>query len=123
MTYLRVIPRDLFNEANLLKCYAQLYLQLERLNLPHVRFEFLDEGAAVPFDVRQDPDDGSITVRNIQLTVRRPLQLYGEQPDLRRPLNSREPWPLYLQNRFEEEIAVFNDDGTLTSEMLDFLKG
>ncbi len=27
--YARVIPRDLFNEANLLKCFGNLYLRLE----------------------------------------------------------------------------------------------
>ncbi len=29
MTYKRVIPRDLFNEANLLKCYGALWIALD----------------------------------------------------------------------------------------------
>ena len=33
MSYPRVIPRDLFNEASLLKCYGQVYLKLEELGL------------------------------------------------------------------------------------------
>ena len=37
--YNRVIPRDLFNEANLLKCMGQLYLCLEAANLKYVYLE------------------------------------------------------------------------------------
>jgi len=37
MSYTRVIPRDLFNEANLLKCYGQIYIEVERMSLPDPR--------------------------------------------------------------------------------------
>lgn len=114
MSYLRVIPRDLFNEANLLKCYGQIYLHLERLNIKGV--ELVHEDDILPFDVRQYEDDGSLYIMNVKLVV------HGGDCVLFRPLNSREPWPLYLQLG-EEEIAVFNDDGSFTQEMLNFLEG
>lgn len=118
MSYLRVIPRDLFNEANLLKCYGQLYLQLERLNLPDVSLDFEDEGVAQPFEIDQDPHDGSLYFENVRLSVRGELQI------LFRPLNSREPWPLYVDGtEAPEPVAIFNEDGTLTEEMLRFLRG
>ena len=113
MTYLRVIPRDLFNEANLLKCYGQIYLNLERLNLPDVGFEHDDPWT--PFDVRQDEDSGTIHIANVTLTVR------GCACRLDRPLNSRQAWPLYLTTENEEEIAVFSEDGSFSPEMLTFL--
>jgi hypothetical protein len=115
MSYNRVIPRDLFNEANLLKCYGQLYLKLEELNIPGVLLEHSGEA----FDVWQNPDDGSTTVVNIEL-------MKGGDGDTRmiglyRPMNSREPWPLYAMLDYEE-VAVFNDDGSLTGEFITLLK-
>jgi hypothetical protein len=114
MSYQRVIPRDLFNEANLLKCYGQLYLQLERLNIPGV--ELVHDGEM--FDIDQDPVDGSLFFENVRLWV------HDEPQILFRQLNSREPWPLYIDGtEAPEPFAVFNDDGTLSEEMLTFLRG
>jgi hypothetical protein len=110
--YYRVIPRDLFNEANLLKCYGQIYLNLERLNLPGVELVHDDEA----FDIEQSCDDGSTFIVNVALMVR------GFHAPLFRPLNSRDAWPLYMATD-EDDIAVFNDDGAFSEEMLRFLNG
>jgi hypothetical protein len=115
MTYQRVIPRDLFNDANLLKCYGQIYLNLEILNLPGVVFEQDEEVG--DFSIVQCEDDGSTYISNVTLYVNS-YAVY-----LRRPMNSREPWPLYATTEEGEELSVFNDDGTFTDEMLSFLKG
>jgi len=115
MTYLRVIPRDLFNEANLLKCHGQLYLNIETLNLPGV--ELVHEYDDEPFDIAMDPNDGSLMLLNVRLWV------HGEPHILFRPLNSREPWPLYLDGtEAPEPIAVFTDTGKFTAEFESFLK-
>lgn len=116
MSYQRVIPRDLFNEANLLKCYGQLWLKLEVLNVPQIVLEHNDIGGW-EFDIRQYDEDGSTYLYNVQLWVR------GEPYPLHRPLNSREPWPLYLTLRDDTEIAVFTDEGELTLPMIQFLQG
>lgn len=113
MSYLRVIPRDLFNEANLLKCYGQIYLNLEKLGLPDVGLEH--DGSA--FEIEQDPGDGSLTVANVPLNVR------GEFFYPYRPINSRYPWPLYVDPEAGAEIAMFNDDGSFSDDMIYFLKG
>lgn len=113
MSYQRVIPRDLFNEANLLKCYGQIYLNLENMNLPGIE---LDHDGA-PFDIQQCADDGSLTVANVALIVR------GEAILMYRPLNSRRPWPLFLAPFEQDEIEVFNDDGSFTQRFTRFLKG
>lgn len=85
MTYPRIIPRDLFNEANLLKCYGQLaLLELEGL-LPQLKIEHDGE----PFQIEMDPSDGSLYIDNIKLIFN------GVPLPVSRPLNSRNSWPLY----------------------------
>jgi hypothetical protein len=105
-TYLRVIPRDLFNEASLLKCLGRFWIETERYQPRKVQMEF--DGEA--FDVCQD-DDGRLWVRNIEIFI------HGKPYWHYRPLNSREPWPLYLTTD-DDCIAVFTDDGQLTPELL-----
>jgi hypothetical protein len=111
MPYYRVIPRDLFNEANLLKCFGQLYLNLENAGLADL-LEHDDDGEA--FDVDQNESSGGIYLRNVRLTVR------GEECALERPLNSRRPYPLHLITE-DEIIEVFADDGQFSAEMTRFL--
>lgn len=111
MAYIRIIPRDLFNEGNLLKCYGRLYLNLETANAPGV---WLEHEFGDAFEIDQDQDDGSITIVNVKLQVR------GQYYALRRPLNSREAWPLYLMAG-DTEIAVFDEHGDFTPQMRAFL--
>lgn len=113
MAYIRVIPRDLFNEANLLKCYGRIWINLETANLTGV--ELVHDGKA--FDIQQDESSGAIYVSNVRLIVR------DEVIALRRGLNSRECWPLVAVLEDEEDISVFLDDGSFSPEMLEFLKG
>lgn len=113
MTYQRVIPRDLFNEANLLKCYGQLCLKLEFYSIPKVELRY----AGNAFVIEQSgDDDGSLTIFNLQLRIR--SKVYK----LFRPLNSREAWPLYAQNQDYAEWQVFDAYGELTSEFLGLLR-
>lgn len=106
-TYLRVIPRDLFNEASLLKCLGRFWIETERYQPRTVTIEH-DNG---PFDVQLNEDDGSLSVANIAIVI------HGKRYRHFRPINSREPWPLYLECG-EDEIEVFTDDGNLSTEML-----
>lgn len=112
MTYTRVIPRDLFNEANLLKCYGQIYINLERMNVDARLIE--PDGA---FRIEQNDATGGTWVTNVPFIVR------GERVELERPLNSREPFPLYATTRDDAEYCVFNDDGSFTDEFTAFLIG
>lgn len=111
-SYMRVIPRDLFNEASLLKCIGHLYIAIDGLE----GVALVHDGGEVFFDVRQNPSDGSIFVSNIQLVVR------GHIYRLSRPLNSRQPWPLYVDVA-DETLEVFDVVGHLSEDMDDFLKG
>ena len=109
MSYIRVIPRDLFNEANLLKCYGQLYINLERLGLEDCLVHDEDDA---PFAVYQSQDDGSTTIANVTLVVN------GAEVYLRRPLNSRAAYPLRAQIDDDTDIAVFTDAGEFSADML-----
>jgi hypothetical protein len=108
MTYIRVAPRDLFNEANLLKCLGTLWIATD--NAEGVNFEL--EGDRIL--VEQD-ESGSIEVVNM------PFMFNGQQVKLTRPLNSRNPWPLYATTLSDDVLSVFNDDGKITDEFERFL--
>lgn len=115
MSYQRVIPRDLFNEASLLKCYGALYIALDDMGCKDAFFENEDVES---FDIDQRLDDGSLFITNL------PLIVHGVHCTLVRPLNSRRSYPLYLEsesNPDAEPIAVFEDDGKLSAAMLKFI--
>jgi hypothetical protein len=114
VSYVRTIPRDLFNEANLLKCLGHLFIMLETTSCK-AQFDVED----VPsFDVQQDKHDGSIYVANL------PFSVAGRNVHLSRPLNSRSSWPLYLSLPDDpdfEPIQVFEETGFFTDAMLTFI--
>ena len=113
MSYQRVIPRDLFNEANLLKCYGRLWILLEPRLERSVRFELDGE----EFVIDQRASDGNLYIDNLRLWIR------GQMYNLFRPLNSRDQWPLYLSLGWDEDdIRVFTDEGELSEEMLALLE-
>lgn len=107
MTYRRVIPRDLFNEANLLKCYGQIYIRAE--HEPEGKVEIEHDGEA--FEIVQNEADGSLSIYNVQVAVN------GQYVTISRPLNSRDPWPLYAEHD-GNVVSVFNDNGEFTEGFL-----
>lgn len=113
MAYLRVIPRDLFNEANLLKCLGTLWIKLEAI--PN-HAAFLDDGGSLwSFEIEQDTGSGAIFAGNLPFTI-------GGKPYLlTRPLNSRRSWPLYATGPEDGVTEVFTDEGELTEEFLDLI--
>jgi hypothetical protein len=116
--YTRVLPRDLFNEADLLKCMARLCIFLD--DTPdHVASLEDDMEAGAPFDVQQSMTSGAIYVANI------PFSVSGEAYDLYRPLNSRQPWPLWCgpSHGEGEAIRVFSEEGLLSEDMLSLIRG
>lgn len=122
MTYIRVIPRDLFNEANLLKCLGRLWLCLDQRRDLAARLGAIEdptgtEHTGEAFEIRQSPEDGSIYVQNL------PFRIRGEIFTLSRPLNSRDAWPLYCESLCGEVcLAVFDDAGNLSAEFLEFVQ-
>lgn len=109
---IRVIPRDLFNDANLLKCLGTLWIKLDNWRDHDARLE--EDGE--PFDIQQNPDDGSTECVNVVFTRR------GERFRLCRPMNSRDPFPLWVETS-EDSFPVFvdGDSGELSPEFIEFV--
>lgn len=110
--YERVIPRDLFNEANLLKCYGKLWINTEKLNNPKLSVEHTDGN---DFDIHMNPVDGSLSIHNVILTIN------DEAQCLFRPLNSREAWPLWLLTDENLELEVYDENGEFSTEFLEYV--
>lgn len=120
MTYRRVIPRDLFNEASLLKCLGRLAILTE--DLPGVAMQYGGEGDPDEgWNIRQDEASGAIYADNVLLWIG------GRVAHLERPLNSRDEWPLYLTHldgrELGFEIEVFDSLGGLSATMQAVLAG
>lgn len=100
----RVLPRDAFNDANLLKCIGQLTLLIED-DCPTVRgLSYHYDGE--PFNIQQDESDGSTYVTNVQFWAnKKPVRMV-------RPMNSREPWPLMMWLG-DSDYYVFGEAGNV----------
>ena len=107
MSYRRVIPRDLFNEAKLLKCLGRLCLQVHEGQAGNLTFEH--EGDS--FDIDQNPDSGGLACINLRFYLDETI-IYFESS-----YNSKDNYPLWWIGddgcRYER---VFNEDGSFTAE-------
>lgn len=116
MSYVRVIPRDLFNEGNLLKCLGRLWCLLDESRGHNARL--IESHAGDPFRIEQSDADGSISVANLH------FHIAGKKWHLSRPLNSREAWPLYCESADNEiQEPVFDDGGWFTAEFKRLIMG
>lgn len=120
MTYQRVIPRDFFNEAKLLKCWGQLALKLhDGVKLPGwhegVRLSIVSESDR-GWAISQDPVDGALFLPGVDLHAIRGHR--GFYVVLSTEYNSRDPYPMTI-NAIGER--VFGDDGEWTDEAREYL--
>lgn len=116
--YTRVIPRDLFNEAKLLKCLGQLALIIhdgvDAAGYCVPRELTVEHDHAWKIDQRQS-DGGLYVCGGLRFKVRQlVLELYTAY-------NSKSPYPLLCMMGGCVEIDVFNDDGTLAKDFTDWL--
>lgn len=112
MSYIRVVPRDLFNEAKLLKCLGALYIAAEYRN-GDLTVEHANEGSREGWDIHQDEADGSLFCANVEIVFR------GKVIHCSTPLNSKVPYPL-LAEYGDEVVSVFDDAGKLSPEFENF---
>lgn len=98
MSYARVLPRDLFNEAKLLACIGRLCMLIHDGVINNLTFEHYDN----EFKIEQDTSDGSISVTNIVFfTDNKEIITFYH------PLNSKGKWS--LENGVGDK--VFDDEG------------
>lgn len=115
MSYMRVIPRDLFNEAKLLKCLGQLALIIhDGVGVPRGLALTHDDAEAAGFQIEQDQGTGALYCVNLELTLK------GQLIALHSPYNSKAAYPLQFILD-DNEGAVFADDGTLSDEFRQML--
>lgn len=108
--YQRVIPRDLFNESKLLKCLGQLSLLIHDGFIPQLTVNHVGN----KFRIYQRESDGGLYITNVRFLVKEvALELYTSY-------NSHEPYPL-LCMAGDEEIEVFYESGTLTTEFAEYI--
>lgn len=110
-TYYREIPRDLFNEAKLLKCIGRLCLLIhDGFTINGMLFEH--DGS--PFIIEQNEDDGSLWISNIR------FEIAGNTVIFTSKYNSKSNYPLYCQKNYSEEYLVFEESGEYTDEFKEF---
>lgn len=109
--YIRVIPRDLFNEAKLLKCIGRLCLLIhDRLTPVEMSF---DDGIE-KFEIGL-MDDGHLAVANL------PIFIMGWPYRFKTQYNSKSNYPLLVEYNYCEH-RVFDEAGEWDQEFLDFCK-
>lgn len=99
---MRVLPRDAFNEAKLLKCIGKITLLIEDGLLTDWLYHY--DGDA--FDIIQDSSDGSISVGNISFWYKK------QSVTLKTGLNAKQNWPL-LMSLNDNDYYIFQEDGDL----------
>lgn len=110
--YTRVIPRDLFNEAKLLKCLGRLsLLHHEGLLSDGVTIRH-DNDSFAGFNITQNPTDGSLFVSNLTIAVN------GDTYHHCTSLNDKSNYPLRLVSGDDREFYVFSEDGDVLPDFL-----
>lgn len=105
--YQRVLPRDLFNEAKLLKCIGRLVIKIHDGLAPQ----------GLSFDHKGDPfkivllEEGSLMISNIKFTIG------GELLTFQTTYNSKSEYPLFLYRDYTE-YAVFDEQGNFDPEFV-----
>lgn len=113
MTYKRVLPRDLFNEAKLLKCLGAFCIAAEEYPAIQVDYtdthcECFDCGAQFAgFGVNQDPSDGSLYAEQVSVTIN------GHAINLSTVYNSKGAYPMYATDG-TETVEVFTGTGNFS---------
>lgn len=114
--YCRVIPRDLFNEAKLLKCVGQLALLIHDGKVPGLKMEMLcpeSDG----FVIDQDNFNGNLFLSDAEFSFDGKAFIIGSR------YNSKSPYPLEFSDTSDCPCVgdVFDDSGNLTIEFKEFL--
>lgn len=117
MSYQRVLPRDLFNEAKLLKSLGQVALLIHDERAPRgLTFLHCDEPG---FEIEQDQSTGDLFCMNLRLFYRPAEVSHEVWVDGR--YNSKAPYTLVARDS-EDQCDVLTDEGEFTPEFLAYLR-
>ena len=112
--YKRVVPRDLFNEANYIKCIGQLALIKHDNEINSKLFElktnlYEEFGSNLTINL-----DGDLFDLNTSLIIK------NQDYTVYRSANSRNNFPIYISDEKEGLINIFNEYGALDLEFIEF---
>jgi hypothetical protein len=119
MPYRRVIPRDLFNEAKLLKCLGRLALIVHDGD-GHWPLTLTHEDPKAGFVIDQDPASGDLYCMNLRLYLKNPES--RREVRLASPYNSKDDWPLHFTIGENDEANVFDDEGNFSAALLEAIR-
>lgn len=107
--YIRVIPRDLFNESKLLKCIGRLTLLIhDGFIVGDMTFEHDD----TPFKIGLT-DDGFLSIKNII------FKIHGTVVFFKCLYNSENRYSLFCEYEYCDYL-VFDEEGQYTDEFKQF---
>lgn len=107
--YNRVIPRDFFNEAKLLKCMGMLALKvLDNMTPQGVKISIDETGES--FDIALS-DDGYLFLANYTTTVNSHMVIFKTR------YNDKGATPFYCEHAYNE-VEVFDDKGEFSEEFI-----
>lgn len=109
----KVAPRDVFNDANFIKNLAFLVKSIENGELKGIDVRIRGDEIYSPRFLEINPDDGGLRLSNNKVFNRETQ----EPLFVRRSINDRDPFPLFLETEDYEEFQVFNNDGTLHNDV------
>lgn len=109
MKYKRVIPRDLFNEAKLLKCMGHLALKVHEHLCPEGMKIELDHNGD-PFQILLDGDNVVLFINNLKITVNDEPVYMGTN------YNSKALYPLVLIHYEYGAVDVFDENGEFSKD-------
>lgn len=109
MNYQRVLPRDLFNEAKLLKCMGMVCLKILDYQTPcPMSHNEIDEGFEIEL-----LEEGSLTISNLHIAIK------GKNFLFKTTYNSKSNYPLYLE--YDScDYQVFDESGNWDTEFIEF---
>jgi hypothetical protein len=105
MSYPRVIPKDLFNEAKLLKCIGRFALKIHNCEISGVNMTIEDNEEY--FKIEQNPLTAELYISNLFISDKD-----GEEIYLYTKYNSKENYPLLMFYK-KNEYYVFDETGNL----------
>jgi hypothetical protein len=115
MSYQRVTPRDLFNEAKFLKCLGALAVLIYDKTVDGLTLEH-DTSNSPGFLIDQDASSGHLYSPNLHLYI------FGEPHRLFTTYNNKAAYPLYLETPSEDIIEVLDEYGKPAHALLQYLE-
>lgn len=112
MEYQRVIPRDLFNDAKLLKCMGMLCLNILDNKMPSEKVGMVAELKDDFFHIDL-LEEGNLCISNIIITIN------NKVINFHTTYNSKSPHPFYAYHEYVE-YPVFDDAGEYEKEFIEF---